>query len=207
MSNEFTLDDLVNLSGLPLRTIRFYVQEGLLEGPDTRGRFSLYSQRHLDRLQVIKRLKKLRLPLQEIRNLLASMTPEEVNRLYPEQDVQSPYARQGAEVESKPLPASGAGASALEYIRNLELARRNILLVGDASESNTSQEKRPASSGLANENEQILAGRVQQNWRKIIICEGVELHLLEGISAEDDPKIKQLLMYIDQLFDDKAQKG
>ena len=207
MSNEFTLDDLVNLSGLPLRTIRFYVQEGLLEGPDTRGRFSLYSQRHLDRLQVIKRLKKLRLPLQEIRSLLASMTPEEINRLYPEEEIRNPYAKQVVEGESKPVSASTAGASALEYIRNLEMAHSNIQLVSEASESNIPQEKRPASSGLANENEQILAGRVQQNWHRIKICEGVELHLLEGRSTEDDPRIKQLLMYIDQLFDDKTQKG
>lgn len=78
MTNEFTLDDLVTRSGLTIRTVRFYIQEGLLEGPDTRGRFSLYSQRHLDRLEVIKLLKELRLPLVEIRKLLDSMSPDEI---------------------------------------------------------------------------------------------------------------------------------
>ena len=59
---ELTIEELANQSGLPLRTLRFYIQEGILQGPDTRGKFARYSQQHLDRIELIRRLKDLRTP-------------------------------------------------------------------------------------------------------------------------------------------------
>jgi DNA-binding transcriptional MerR regulator len=51
MTDEFTLEELEKMSGLPIRTLRFYIQEGLLPGPDTRGKFARYSQKHLDTIR------------------------------------------------------------------------------------------------------------------------------------------------------------
>ena len=48
MNDELTLEDLVNISGLPIRTVRFYIQEGLLPGPDSRGKNARYTEEHLN---------------------------------------------------------------------------------------------------------------------------------------------------------------
>ena len=85
MTDELTLEDLAVQRGLTLRTLRFYRQEGLLPGPDTRGKYARYSQQHLDRLELIRRMKDLRLPLQEIRQLIGRQagrrSAPEVNRV------------------------------------------------------------------------------------------------------------------------------
>lgn len=203
MTNEFTLDDLVTRSGLTIRTVRFYIQEGLLEGPDTRGRFSLYSQRHLDRLEVIKLLKELRLPLVEIRKLLDLMSPDEIKQIHAAQDMQNLCLRESRPEDSKLPNVSNAGARALEYIRNLEALQKNIQIKNDASGLETlssDQEEGQHEKSIQFDCE-------QQNWRRIIVREGIEVHLLENQIPEDEQKIKKLLEFLGELFEDKPQKG
>jgi DNA-binding transcriptional MerR regulator len=55
MDNDprYTIDDLVELTGCSRRTIRFYVEKGLLEPPAGRGRGGFYSEDHLARLRAI----------------------------------------------------------------------------------------------------------------------------------------------------------
>lgn len=59
-------------TGLSLRTIRWYEQEGLV-APTARtdGGFRLYSDEDVARLEVIKRMKPLGFALEEMRELLA----------------------------------------------------------------------------------------------------------------------------------------
>ncbi len=49
-----TLAELAEASGLPARTIRFYIARGLVEGPAKAGRAAAYSADHLARLERIK---------------------------------------------------------------------------------------------------------------------------------------------------------
>jgi len=58
-------------TGLSLRTIRWYEEEGLV-GPTTRtgGGFRLYSEQDVARLEVIKQMKPLGFSLEEMRQLL-----------------------------------------------------------------------------------------------------------------------------------------
>jgi DNA-binding transcriptional MerR regulator len=51
---KYTIKELSELTGYPLRTIRYYVQEGLLEPPAGRGRGGFYYDSHLSRLRQIK---------------------------------------------------------------------------------------------------------------------------------------------------------
>ncbi len=70
-------DELVQIgqvaerTGLSLRTIRFYEENGLVV-PTTRteGGFRLYSAEDIDRLEVIKRMKPLGFSLEEMHDLL-----------------------------------------------------------------------------------------------------------------------------------------
>jgi DNA-binding transcriptional MerR regulator len=56
MSNGKTLAELSAASGIPARTIRFYIARGLLAGPVKAGRGAVYTDEHLARLEAIKDL-------------------------------------------------------------------------------------------------------------------------------------------------------
>lgn len=50
---RYTIDDLVDLTGLSRRTIRFYVEKGLIQAPAGRGRGGFYDAATLERLRDI----------------------------------------------------------------------------------------------------------------------------------------------------------
>jgi len=52
----FTLVELSEVSGVPARTIRFYIAKGLLPPPVVGGRSACYGERHLKELERIKTL-------------------------------------------------------------------------------------------------------------------------------------------------------
>jgi DNA-binding transcriptional MerR regulator len=51
---RFSVDELADLGGVSRRTVRYYVQEGLLPTPLGVGRGRHYDQSHLDRLLRVK---------------------------------------------------------------------------------------------------------------------------------------------------------
>ena len=55
-TKQYTIEDLCELTGLSRRTIRYYVQEGLIEPPAGRGRGGFYFDSHLEKLLRIKSL-------------------------------------------------------------------------------------------------------------------------------------------------------
>ena len=65
------IGQVADRTGLSLRTIRWYEQEGLV-GPTTRtgGGFRLYSEQDIARLEVVKQMKPLGFSLEEMRQLL-----------------------------------------------------------------------------------------------------------------------------------------
>jgi DNA-binding transcriptional MerR regulator len=56
MNTSFTLDELCALSALPKRTVRYYVQLGLVDRPEGETRAARYFQRHLEQLLTVRRL-------------------------------------------------------------------------------------------------------------------------------------------------------
>lgn len=68
--SQYDLDRLALLSELPRRTVRYYIQEGLVDRPEGAGRGSHYTQRHLEQLLEIRKLQRLGLSLERIRELL-----------------------------------------------------------------------------------------------------------------------------------------
>lgn len=75
---RYTMADLERTSGIPARTIRYYIANGLLQPAYGRGPTATYDSDHLLRLQYIQRLKDERLPLKEIQERLSDLTPEDI---------------------------------------------------------------------------------------------------------------------------------
>jgi DNA-binding transcriptional MerR regulator len=97
---EYSLNELAALADVTPRTIRFYIEQGLLPAPATLGPKSRYTDEHLERLLLIKKLQAAHLPLAEIRNQLRGIPAEAVAEL----------------TVSTPARVSG---SAVDYIRGV----------------------------------------------------------------------------------------
>ncbi|MDR0549459.1 MAG: MerR family transcriptional regulator [Deltaproteobacteria bacterium] len=63
----FSLADLGTLTGLPRRTIRYYIQIGLVSRPNGEGRGAYYTESHLAKLLEVKKLTSLGLSLNVIK--------------------------------------------------------------------------------------------------------------------------------------------
>jgi DNA-binding transcriptional MerR regulator len=70
-TRTFTLDELCTLTDLPRRTVRYYVQIGLVERPDGETRAARYGERHLSQVLRIKQLGADGVSLERIREILA----------------------------------------------------------------------------------------------------------------------------------------
>jgi len=81
--DAYSLSDLAETTGIEPRTIRSYIERGLLPGAEARGRAATYSEEHLSRLQVIRSLRRARpnIGLSEIRILLQGLNPEQIHGL------------------------------------------------------------------------------------------------------------------------------
>src|ERR1700680_4880031 len=71
MSDSRTLAELADESGIPARTIRFYIARGLLDGPVKAGRGAVYTAEHLARIEQIKSLQAEGKMLADIVHVLA----------------------------------------------------------------------------------------------------------------------------------------
>ncbi len=92
--------ELSDRSKVSTRTIRYYIQQGLIPAPETRGPGAHYGPEHVDRLRLIRRLQQEHLPLSEIRKRIEKLSPEEIRRV----------------VETEPEPSP---TSASEYVRRV----------------------------------------------------------------------------------------
>jgi DNA-binding transcriptional MerR regulator len=66
------IGEVAERTGLSLRTIRYYEEVGLVEpSARTQGRFRLYSEADVARLDLVKRMKPLDFSLEEMRDVLS----------------------------------------------------------------------------------------------------------------------------------------
>lgn len=70
----YKLDELATAAGVSPRTVRYYVQRGLLPAPAFRGRDTAYGREHLLRLRAIRALQAKFLPLDAIADAMSSAT-------------------------------------------------------------------------------------------------------------------------------------
>ena len=102
-TDTYSISDLARLTGVNVRTIRYYLAQGLLPASGESGPGAHYGEGHLDRLRLTRRLQQQHLPLAEIRRRLAELT---------DADVSSFVAIAGP-------PQESPTTSALDYVRSV----------------------------------------------------------------------------------------
>lgn len=70
VTETFTIDEIAALAELPRRTIRYYIQSGLVDRPNGIGKGASYSQRHVEQLLLIRKWQLAGLSLERIGEVL-----------------------------------------------------------------------------------------------------------------------------------------
>lgn len=76
MTPSYQLSELCALVDLPIRTVRYYVQQGLVDRPEGETRAARYGAKQLEQLQQIKKWTTAGLSLERIRELLQGQDPD-----------------------------------------------------------------------------------------------------------------------------------
>ncbi len=113
MRGDTQVYDLAELSErghVTPRTVRYYIQQGLLRSPGVSGPGAKYGEGHLRRLLLIRRMQQAHLPLAEIRRRLEGLSDAEVEDLGTAAD----YARGllSAAAARGPVPLMSPSSSA-----------------------------------------------------------------------------------------------
>lgn len=77
----YKLDELARAAGMSARTVRYYVQRGLLPPAAFRGKDTAYGHEHLVRLRAIRRLQEAFFPLDAIAAELEARPLAEIERI------------------------------------------------------------------------------------------------------------------------------
>jgi DNA-binding transcriptional MerR regulator len=83
-----SIEELAERAGVSVRTVRYYIGEGLLTGPANRGKYASYDEDHLARLRLIRRLVDQHVPLADVRERLAHLSLDEVQSLLQQEERQ-----------------------------------------------------------------------------------------------------------------------
>jgi len=71
-TKKFAIDEICTLVEMNKRTVRYYIQKGLVDKPEGVGKGAFYSQSHLEQLLAIRKWKAVGLSLERIQDILAA---------------------------------------------------------------------------------------------------------------------------------------
>jgi DNA-binding transcriptional MerR regulator len=111
---EYTIGELVSLSGVNRRNVHFYVQQGLLPPPQGAGLGARYSDEHLLCLRAIPVLRNRGLRLDEIRERLAGSDARSIEAILAEAPRSTPIDRK-PRFETTPNPARPKAQHLVRY--------------------------------------------------------------------------------------------
>lgn len=169
--DAYPLSEICTLAGVTQRTVRYYIQQGLLPTASRTGPNVRYPESFLLRLKLIARLKSEHLPLAHIRDQLIAINDDEVRAL-----VSAPEAE----------PAE----TAADYVRAL-------LHPGDATGPTPSSP--PTSPGQHTPTPTPFMG--QSRWDRVSLSPDVELHIRRPLTREDNARVQRLLRHAHRIFE------
>lgn len=182
------ISELARQANVSVRTIRFYISEGLLPAPQARGRFASYDEDALLRLQAIRYLKEAFLPLREIRERLAGLSTSEVRQLL-------------ADLEKLPAARQAPLSPAVDYIDQV-MALKNAprsLQDGREASSSPARPRMPAPSRPQPEPQ-------PERWRHYRVAPGIVVMASDTLDGNGQKKLEELLRVAKQLFSSQGVK-
>lgn len=226
--SQYLIHEVAEQAGVSTRTIRYYIAEGLLPAPASRGRYAYYDPVYIDLIRLIKKLKEAFLPLKEIRMLVQNITPERIQELLRStaelrrMQIETGFTESAAEDD----PDENTAAGYINQImrrdltkRVMELRESNYLKASMDAPSPVRLEK-PAflrkqelieeenskvflmdkDAGISMGDENEAAPRPRVKWHPYEIMEGVELNLRDDVKQQLGGKITDIILAIKQML-------
>ncbi len=202
---NFWISELAERTGVSTRTIRYYIEEGLLPQPEVQGKYAVFNEDYLIRLQLIKYLKEAYLPLKEIKRRLEDLQIAEMQELVAlfQQDPAGALAGMGvyptelgssaaAPMLLQAEEQNGDRESAREYIQRA-LQRTPAAL----RESPPAYQPAPAGAPVPTG-----AEGSAETWQRVELAPGVELHVRQPQGGENakNQQVDELIHLARKIF-------
>lgn len=182
----YSINELAEKVGVSVRTIRYYIIEGLLPAPDMKGRYATYSEEYSTRLELILKLKNAFLPLKEIRDRIVGLDPQQIREMLDRletgnsgQSMQMFDMLPPQKMMIKEQPLGGA----LEYLAaNLNAPKLEGQQPAEAARKIPPQPSRP----------QRRQARPSESWQRIELAPGLEIH----VRVQEEPYYRERIRQI-----------
>lgn len=194
-----TLAGLSERADVTPRTVRYYIQQGLLPSPGA-GPRPRYDERHVKLLRLVKELQRQHLPLSEIRARLDALDDEGIDRLLAE-------------------PQAAIEGSALDYVRRLLEARPGRVAPSERTPWAMRAEAAPPAGAGA---EPPAPARYmtrgtstgptptppaampmsRSQWERLALGPDIELHIRRPLSRQQNKQVERLVAFARQLLEE-----
>jgi DNA-binding transcriptional MerR regulator len=181
----FDISELAQAAKVTVRTIRYYVQQGLLPQPGSRGPGTRYDQGHLERLQLIKRLQREHLPLAEIRRRLEAMDEAAVRQ---------------AMIEPPPQPARPSAA--LSYLHDV-LGDSDAFAEGTVARAQV-HEPPPVSDFFAEADPVVRRRPDRTMWERVALSPDIEFHIRRPLTRDQNRKVDRIIDTARHLLEEES---
>lgn len=199
---RYTIGQLAEEAGITARTIRYYVEQGLLSPPQRRGRYTCYTHHDLNRLHLIAKLKRAYLPLSTIRTQLQGLSEAQIEAmvvndpLVTDENVPLRFGIQPTEPHS--------GQSDALYLSQI------LAITGQATPPQ-SEENRPLKrvllvSPVASPTTKPDASIPHEAWARVSLTAEIELHLRLSNSALNPTYPEQMIQEIREACENILKK-
>jgi DNA-binding transcriptional MerR regulator len=193
--SHLTIEELAEQVDIPVRTIRYYIAEGLLPGPEGRGKATTYGDEQLQRLRLIRLLSHQRMPLAEMYHLLNRLALTEVYTLLAEENERT-----------KELEKTSQPPAPQEYIATLLKNAQAVRQVSSQAPPASRPAPAPAPPSVQ-PGAPVLARKVHEapkmygdgertptgeSWQRWELAPGVELHIKEGVEEQHRSLIERI---------------
>jgi DNA-binding transcriptional MerR regulator len=194
-----SIADVAALTDTPVRTIRYYVAQGLLPSTGKTGPAARYDDAFVARLRAIRMLQEAHQPLSVIRATLDQLDDHEI-RAIAERPVEAPpgsaseYVRRllgerttSAAEQLATYPSASPPAPAAHPWTSSVTAPRALMASLDVASLDREPPTEPAQ-------------RDRSHWERIVLAPGVELHIRRPQSRWSTRQVERLVEFGSQLF-------
>jgi DNA-binding transcriptional MerR regulator len=221
----YGIAELARLTDATPRTIRYYVAQGLLPAPTGTGPGAHYTDDHLARLRLIRRLQRQHQPLAEIRVRLSQLDEAEVAALAsdaadePPADSALDYVRSllaapggghpgppatlPAPAAPTPLPPAAAQAPAPDIAPPRMMARRGLMSMLAARDTAPKYATAPAQPAQPVQPPPRAPGpsdELRSQWDRIGLTPNIEIHVRRPLSRFENRRVERLIAIARQIL-------
>jgi DNA-binding transcriptional MerR regulator len=218
--SNYSIRELTDLADVSERTVRYYVALELLPKPEGHGRWSHYTEEHLSRLKLIRKLQEGHMPLSEIGEFIKALDAQEAEAKAAQRRGFGEKLRRGKGKDEKATPAAPEHEKDEEAPESpdeetpespwwsfdpqaiadalLQQVRGAAAGAAEFPSHFVPRRERPAQSETADVGQRT-------RWERIVIAPGVELNVKVTRSGKQKAAVEALIERARELFPEKAQ--